>query len=37
MGDGGLPISLAIIIVTSIVMVFGIAGLVIAMVLLGAF
>ena len=36
MGNGGLPTSLAIIIVTAIVMVFGIAGLIIAMILIGA-
>ena len=37
MEDGGLPNSLAIIIVAAIVMVFGIAGLIIAMILRGAF
>jgi hypothetical protein len=37
MGNGGLPTSLAIIIVAAILMVFGIAGLIIAMILRGAF
>jgi hypothetical protein len=34
MGDGGLPTSLAIIIVAAVVMVFGIAGLIISKILL---
>jgi len=37
MGDGGLPTSLAIIIVAAVVMVFSIAGLVTGIVLLKAF
>lgn len=37
MGDGGLPTSLAIIIVAAVVMVFAIAGIVIGSILLAAF